>query len=80
MYAATPCVIHSINAKDLEDLAQEDMWIKDRLQLIKVKIEKNLVDDIDYFTFPKRFLQDVIDKTKLEEQGKLNRKKFVESK
>ena len=36
--------------------------LKDRLNVIKLRISKHHVDDIDYFTFPKRFLQNEIEK------------------
>lgn len=61
LYAATPCVINFIRAKDLEHLSKSIIALKDRLNVIKLRIEKNMVDDIDYFTFPKRLLQSQIE-------------------
>ena len=56
-YAASPnCIINTINAKDLENLGKEIIPLNDRLNVIKLRIQNKLVDDIDYFTFPKRLL------------------------
>ena len=56
MYASTPCVILSLKASDLEDLGKDIIALKDRLDVIKLRIKYKLVDDIDYFPFPKRYL------------------------
>ena len=62
LYAATPCVILFIKASDLEALGKEIIALKDRLNIIKLRIKNRHVDDIDYFTFPKRLLQTEIEK------------------
>ena len=62
LYAATPCTILFIKASDLEDLGKEIIALKDRLDIIKLRIKNRQVDDIDYFTFPKRLLQSEIEK------------------
>lgn len=47
------CVIDMIDVKDLEQLGEEMLALYDRLDLIKLKIQNKLVNDIDYFKFPK---------------------------
>ena len=49
-------------AKDLESLGKDEMALRDRLDIIKSRIRNKMVDDIDYFTFPKKLLQIQIDK------------------
>lgn len=62
LYAASVCTIQFIKTKDLEDLGKRNVALKERLNVIKLKIENSLVGDIDYFTFPKRLLQSEIEK------------------
>ena len=38
-------------------LAKDIIALKDRLNLIKLRIKNKQVDDLDYFTFPDRFLE-----------------------
>jgi len=46
-----------LKASDLEDLGVANMEIKDRLDIAKLRIKNNEVDEIDYFTFPKKYLE-----------------------
>ena len=62
LFASTACIIHFIKASDLENLGKEIFDLKDRLKVIKLRIKNKMVDDIDYFTFPKRHLQNEINK------------------
>ena len=56
-YAASPnCRIDFIEASDLENLGKEIIALNDRLNVIKLRIKNKMVDDIDYFTFPKQYL------------------------
>lgn len=56
-YAASrKVIIDTISVHDLEKLAKEIIVLNDRLNIIKLRIKNKSVDDIDYFTFPKRFL------------------------
>lgn len=56
LYAASPCIILFLRAKDFEELTKENIDLNDRVKLVKMSVEKNLLSDIDYFTFPKRHL------------------------
>lgn len=38
-------------------MAKSTIALNDRLSVIKLRIQNKMVDDIDYFTFPKRFLE-----------------------
>lgn len=51
------CIVYQINSQDLVDLARDNIDIKDRLNTVKLRIKNNMVDDIDYFTFPKKYLE-----------------------
>lgn len=51
------CIILMIKVDDLEQLAKETIVLNDRLNVIKLRIKNKFVDDIDYFTYPKRFLE-----------------------
>lgn len=50
-------IMLKLKASDLEDLAISNLEIKDRLEIAKLRIKKNEVDEIDYFTFPKKYLE-----------------------
>ena len=57
-YAASPlCVIDFINASELLELGKSITPLNERLNSIKFKIDNAMVDDIDYFNFPKQLLQ-----------------------
>ena len=51
------CVIDYIEVEDLENLAKEIIPLNDRLNIIKLRINNKELDDIDYFTYPKRHLE-----------------------
>ena len=72
-YASTShCVIDYIHVDDLENLAKDIIVLQDRINLIKLRIQSGQVDDIDYFTFPKRFLQQSMEnQTELERRIKV---------
>ena len=62
-YAASPtCIIDVIHVKELEELARDIIPLNDRLNVIKLRIKNKHVDDIDYFTFPKKMLQNELEK------------------
>lgn len=64
---------------DLNELAEQDMQIKDRLNTVSLRINNKLVDDIDYFTFPTKFLEKTnIGKTDADYIK--DRKKYLQSK
>ena len=68
------CVILSIDIADIESLAKENIVLNDRLSVIKIRIKNKAVDDIDYFTYPKRFLEsNVENQTELSRQLKIAR-------
>ena len=46
-----------LKASDLDELGVQNMEIKDRLDIAKLRIKNNEVDEIDYFTFPKKYLE-----------------------
>ena len=76
---SSKCVVYQIDSKDLIDLAKDNIDVKDRLNTVKLRIKNNLVDDIDYFTFPKKYLeynlQDMTDR-----DIKKDRKAYIKSK
>ena len=50
-------ILFKLKASDLESLAVNNIEIKDRLEIAKLRIKNNEVDEIDYFTFPKKYLE-----------------------
>ena len=54
--ASNSCVVYYISVKDLEALGKQIIALGDALTLIKLKIENKMLADIDFFTFPKRYL------------------------
>ena len=46
-----------LKASDLEELGVDNIDIKDRIDIAKLRIKNNEVDEIDYFTFPKKYLE-----------------------
>lgn len=50
-------IIDQIHIDDLLNLGKDIQALSDRLDIIKLRIQNKLVDDIDYFTFPMRFLE-----------------------
>ena len=49
-------VVYRIPIKDLLKLAKENIDINDKLNIVKLRIEKKQVGNIDYFPFPKKHL------------------------
>ena len=49
-------VVYRIKIDNLWKLAKSDMDINDNLKIVKLRIEKNKVDNLDYFPFPKKHL------------------------
>ena len=72
-------MVFIIKAEDLEELAKKNMRIKDKLQIAKLRVENKLVDDLDYFTFPKKYLEkNLQDKTR--QDLLIQRKKYSQAK
>lgn len=46
-----------IKVSDLKALSQENQNLYDTMKKVKLKVEENLVDEIDFFTFPKKYLE-----------------------
>jgi len=51
----------------------------DRLNILRERIRNQLVDDIDYFPFPKKYLESSLE-NKTDEDFKIERKKYLNSK
>lgn len=49
-------VVYRIKIADLLKLGKKDICINDNLNIVKLRIEKNKVDNLDYFPFPKKHL------------------------
>ena len=45
-------MVFSLNSKDLIELGQSNYKIKDKIDIALLRIKNNLVDKLDYFTFP----------------------------
>lgn len=73
------CVIQSININELQELAQNIIALNDRIKHVKLRIQSNMVDDIDYFTFPTQMLESNI-ANKTDEDFKQYRKKMAKAK
>lgn len=74
-YASSKKVaVDFISANDLEDMARQTIALNDRLSVIKLRIKNKMVDDIDYFTYPKRLLEQ-----NLEQWNEQARKSMLES-
>lgn len=73
------CVIQSININELENLAQNIIALNDRLKHVKLRIQSNMVDDIDYFTFPTQMLEQNI-QNKTDDDFRQYRKKMAKAK
>ena len=56
-----------LKASDLDELGVANMQIKDRVDIAKLRIKNNEVDEIDYFTFPKKYLEmNLVNQTRLD--------------
>ena len=51
------CIVYTISASDLDQLAGDIPSIGDRLKVIKMKLKNNMLTDLDFITFPKWLLQ-----------------------
>lgn len=54
--------VYLISIDDLEKFAQNNFAVKNRLKLVKLRIKAKQVGDIDYFKYPKRFLETTVEK------------------
>ena len=53
-----------ISISDLLNLSKNIIALQDRLKRVKLRIKNHLVDDLDYFTFPKKImLSNLLNKT-----------------
>ena len=50
-------ILLKLKASDLEDLGVKNYQIKYKVEIAKLRIKNNAVDEIDYFTFPKKYLE-----------------------
>lgn len=72
-------VIYTISIEELIHLSKKIIPLRDRLEKIKLRIQNHEVDDLDYFTFPKKFMEkNLVNKT--DDIIRKERKKFVEKK
>jgi hypothetical protein len=55
--AARDTVLLKLKASDLEDLGKISYKIADKVNIAKLRIKSDEVDEIDYFTFPKKYLE-----------------------
>ena len=49
--------VYKLDIKDLEEASKTSIGLRDRLQFIRLRIKRKHVGDIDYFKYPKRFLE-----------------------
>jgi len=70
-----------ISISDLLNLSKNIIALQDRLKRVKLRIKNHLVDDLDYFTFPKKImLSNLLNKTDEEiinERRKYNSNKRI---
>ena len=50
-------IMLKLKASDLDKLSKNNFDIKDKVEIAKLRIENQEVDEIDYFTFPKKYLE-----------------------
>ena len=55
-------MVFSLNSKDLIELGQSNYKIKDKIDIALLRIKNNLVDKLDYFTFPRKYLEKNLEK------------------
>ena len=55
--ASEYCVVYHIKITELEELGKKHIALQDRLSLVKARIMNRLVGDIDYFPFPRKFME-----------------------
>lgn len=60
---SSPCIIYNIDAKDLSNLANDLVNLAKKLNVIKIKLKNKLLTDIDFKTFPRRYLQSELEKS-----------------
>jgi len=65
-----------IDVNELMELCTNDIALQDRVKTVKLRIKNNLVDDIDYFTFPKRWLEQNLE-NKTDEDIKKERRQYI---
>ena len=63
-YASSKHVsVYKIDVTDLEKAAENSIQLRNNLDIVKLRIKNNHVGDIDYFKYPKRFLEKSIAKS-----------------
>ncbi len=53
---SSTCRILTLDVSDLEDLATKYQEIKDKIQILKLRIQNDMVDNLDYQRFQKKYL------------------------
>ena len=60
-------ILLKLKASELEELGVNNYEIKDRVDIAKLRIKNKEVDEIDYFTFPKKYLEmNLVNQTRLD--------------
>lgn len=68
-----PAVLYFVDVADLEARAKNVLALKHRLDIVKLRIKSKLVGDIDYFKYPRRFLEQNVARTVDEDIRKYRR-------
>jgi len=80
MYADTKVAkLFCLNANELIELSEKSMSLMDRINTVKLKITGRLVDDIDYFPFPKKYLESNV-QFKTDQDIRQERKNYLQQK
>ena len=79
-YASTKdCIVEYLELHDLFDLAKNNIPFKETIEIATQRINQKMVDDIDIFYFPTKYLESQ-NLNKTEEDIKKERQKYLLSK
>jgi len=57
-FASTECQLYVIRAEELVELSYSHLWLQDILETVNLRIKQNDVTEIDFFTYPQKYLED----------------------